>query len=557
MASKEMARNARSLMTSFADLRGYARFSWQLRRFLRVRITLEEARERIRLRLAQREGNFLRVARRGIYENPKSPYLALLRHAGCEYGDLEREVRSRGLEPALSALHSSGVYLTFEEFKGRAPIVRNGREFAVAPRAFDNPFLNAYYHASSGGSTGAGMRVAIDLEHLAEQGPMHMLAYHAHGMLHAPTIIWRGTLPDGTGVNNCLRPVAFDQIPVRWFALPNLRGMKRKPLLTRIATDYIVHLARLYGAHIPRPEPVALDQAAVIARAIAQTLRENSRCLVRAHVSMAVRICLAAREVGIDLAGATFMGGGEPPTPAKVRAIRETNAVYVPTYVFTEADFVGIGCVTPEDGNDLHFLKHSLALIQYSRRVPGLAEPVDAFCFTTLLPSARQVLLNVESDDYGVLQPSKCGCALEQLGFTEHLRHVRSFSKLTGEGVTLMGSEMVRILEDVLPARFGGGPQDYQLMEEEDERGFTRLTLLVHPRVPIADESEIVPAVLNALGSGTVAGDLSQSLWKQAGTLRVSRRPPVWTGRGKLMPLHLERKSGHAPHGGETPRAPS
>jgi len=533
-------------MGTLADLGRYARFSWQLRGFLRRRISLEEARRHLEKRLAEREANFLRVAERGVYGNRRSPYLPLLRQAGCTFGDLQREIRAHGLEGALRTLRESGVYLTFEEFKGRAPVVRGGREFPIRPSAFENPFLSAYYYAQSGGSTGAGTRVAIDLEHLADQAPMNMIAYDVHQVLHVPIIIWRGTLPDGTGINNVLRPALFGQIPVRWFALPTARGMARRPLLTRVATPYIVRLARLYGAPIPRPEPVALEQAAVIARAVAQTLRAHPACLVRAHVSMALRICLAAREEGLDFTGATLMGGGEPPTPAKVREITQTGAAWVPTYVFTEADHVGLGCVRPQDGNDLHFLKHSLALIQYPRRVPGSTITVDAFCFTTLLPTARKILLNVESDDYGVVEPSSCGCPLERMGFTEHLRHVRSFSKLTGEGVTLVGSEMIHVLEEVLPARFGGTAQDYQLLEEEDERGFTRLTLLVDPRVGLDDEAAPVQVVLEALGRGTVAADLSQALWRQAGTLRVARRPPVWTERGKLMPLHLGNKTAGA-----------
>jgi hypothetical protein len=206
-----------------------------------------------------------------------------------------------------------------------------------------------------------------------------------------------------------------------------------------------------------------------------------------------------------------------------------------------------VGCVSPRDGNDLHFLKHSLALIQYARRVPGSTTTVDAFCFTTLMPTARKILVNVESDDYGVVEKSSCGCPLEQMGYTEHLRHVRSFSKLTGEGVTLVGSEMIHILEEVLPARFGGTPQDYQLMEEEDEQGFTRLTLLVDPSVNLEGEAAAVEVVMAALGKGTVAADLSQALWRQAGTMRVKRKSPVWTDRGKLMPLHLANRARPSP----------
>lgn len=62
---------------------------------------------------------------------------------------------------------------------------------------------------------------------------------------------------------------------------------------------------------------------------------------------------------------------------------------------------------------------------------------------------------------------------LEAYGFTEHLREIRSFHKLSGEGMTLVGSEMITILEEVLP-RFRGSPLDHQLLEEEDERRGSR-----------------------------------------------------------------------------------
>jgi hypothetical protein len=152
-------------------------------------------------------------------------------------------------------------------------------------------------------------------------------------------------------------------------------------------------------------------------------------------------------------------------------------------------------------------------------------------------------MLNVESDDYGVIETRSCGCPLETYGFAEHLRHVKSFRKLTGEGVTLVGGEMVHVLEEVLPARFGGSPLDYQLLEEEDEQGFTRLSLVISPKIEIEDEAEVVQTVLEALGRGSDAADQARALWSQAGSLQVKRTEPVWTSRGKLMPLRLARDS--------------
>ena len=63
----------------------------------------------------------------------------------------------------------------------------------------------------------------------------------------------------------------------------------------------------------------------------------------------------------------------------------------------------------------------------------------------------------------------------------------------------LSGSTMIRILEELLPARFGGSPLDYQLLEEEDDAGYTRLTLLVSPRIEIDDEKAVTGAVLEAI----------------------------------------------------------
>ena len=80
------------------------------------------------------------------------------------------------------------------------------------------------------------------------------------------------------------------------------------------------------------------------------------------------------------------------------------------------------------------------------------------------------------------------------------MRRIRSFRKLTGGGETLVGSKMAYILEEVLPNRFGGSPLAYQLLEEEDEDGFTRFSLVVNPRVHITNETEVVEAVLEALG---------------------------------------------------------
>ena len=102
---------------------------------------------------------------------------------------------------------------------------------------------------------------------------------------------------------------------------------------------------------------------------------------------------------------------------------------------------------------------------------------------------------------------------------------------------------MVRILEEVLPGRFGGSALDYQLMEEEDDRGFTRLSIVVSPKVRLADERQIVDTVIEALGHGEADAVISKRMWEQAGTIQVKRMEPVWTKRGKLLPLHITQRA--------------
>lgn len=526
------------------DLKTYARFAWGLQGYLRQSLTLDQAKEILQRRLADRETAFLRVVERAVYGYPRSPYLPLLKQAGCTLGDLQALLKAQGLEATLRALREAGVYITFEEFKGRAPIIkRGGLEYPVQASDFDNPFLSHSFYLQSGGSTGVGTRVPLDLDFIADRSPGVMWLYAAHGVFGAPALSWRGILPDPTGVMGHLIETRAQALSRRWFT-PLTEREAGSEFKHRLATWYIVAMGRLLGKPFPWPEPLPLDQAVVLARLAVDYVKTHGRCLIRTGVSRATRIALAARDAGLDLSGVKIIGGGEPPTLAKMKAIAEVGARFIPTYAFTEAGQIAVGCVTPVDENDLHLQSDSLALIQSSRPVPGFDLSVDAIYYTTLLTSAPKIMLNIESDDYGVIERRSCGCVLGELGFHDHIREVRSFRKLTGEGVTLVGSEMVHVLENVLPARFGGTPLDYQFQEEEDGQGFTRLILAISPRVVIADEAEVVQVVLEALGKSSASANLARAMWSQAGTLQVKRAEPIWTARAKLNPLHLVQRLG-------------
>src|SRR5262249_40688736 len=159
--------------------------------------------------------------------------------------------------------------------------------------------------------------------------------------------------------------------------------------------------------------------------------------------------------------GSTFIIAGEPPTPAKVAGIRASGARCFTTYGFAEAGRVGIGCPNPASPNDLHIFRDAFEVFTVPRAVPSTDVTVDALNFTSLLPTTPLILLNAELDDYGVVETRSCGCAMEKLGYHLHIRDIHSFRKLTGEGVTLIGGEILDVIERVLPARFGGSPLDY------------------------------------------------------------------------------------------------
>ena len=133
-----------------------------------------------------------------------------------------------------------------------------------------------------------------------------------------------------------------------------------------------------------------------------------------------------------------------------------------------------------------------------------------------------------------------CGCPLERLGWVTHLHTIRSFEKLTAGGMSFKETTVIRVLEEVLPARFGGGPTDYQLVEEETDQGRPCLRLLVHPAVGPIDSQAIADAFLSALGEMSRWSRLMEDVWRQGEMLRVERQVPLTTAAGKIQHLHQE-----------------
>jgi hypothetical protein len=525
-------------MSRISTSLAFLRFTRGLRGAFQDRLTLDEAKAAMRESLTDREDRFLAFVEKHVYGNPRSPYLPMLRIAACELGDLRNMVRDKGLEPTLLELRKADVYVSFEEFKGRQPIVRQGRVLEVKPDDFLNPWIDAYLETTSSGSTGRASksRMSADGAVSVRSGVGNMILAYVHGFLGQPKAIWNPVLPTGEGLGQILRGVWSDQVPVRWFS-PGSTSDLNTSLLYRFFTFSLVLFLRRQGVPAPWPEWVPVERGIKVAEWAVRTVKEHGGCVINTFPSLALRVSLAAQEHGLDLTGLTLMGAGEPTTDAKWRGITRSGARWVPYYSCTEAGNIGMGCANPQDGNDVHWMKGQVGMIQYPRQLPGSDLIVNSFYYTTLQRTPIKLLLNMESDDFGVVEECHCGCRYEELGLTQHIRHIRSFAKLTAEGMTVAGTAMVRILEDVLPARFGGTALDYQLQEAEDEQGFTRYYVVVHPRVTLDDEQAVLEAVWEGLRKTGPGENISQSMWQRAQTFRIKRAEPTWGPSGKFHPL--------------------
>ncbi|NQT31631.1 MAG: hypothetical protein HQ588_04780 [Deltaproteobacteria bacterium] len=524
-------------MSIIADLIKYSRLAFGLRGFLHGTVTLEESKRVLAERLRDREKNFLSLVQKGIYQNPKSPFLKLLGVAGCEFGDIEAGVNKEGIEATLQKLLADGVYISWEEFKGRKEVVRGGEHFQFKQRDFDNPFLDVYYRVQSSGSRSAGTRTTFDLRHQLERSYYELPVLTDNNALDVPMGLWFPVLPAAAGTGNILRYWKAGKPVARWFSPVDERQVQSS-LQHRLAMRYIIYGSWLWGAKLARPEYVGIEEAVKVAQWVADTKQQFGGCSFSCYVSLAVKVCQAAIENGLDIEGTRFFSGGEPLTPAKRQQIEAAGASVIPRYAISEIGRIGYGCPNGGAIDDVHLLHDSVALIQHRRKVEHADTYVDTFLFTPLLPSSPKILLNMESDDYGVVETRSCDCSLGQLGFNTHIHDIRSFAKLTGSGMTIVGTDLVRILEEVLPAKYGGAATDYQLLEEEDSQGQTHLSLIISPTVGTVDEDEVIATLLAELRRVPHPGKLTAGVWAQAKLLRVKRMQPI-SNMGKVMTLHL------------------
>ena len=520
------------------DLTMGTRLVGGLTAYLRNPLTLVEARAILRQRLETREADFLALARGAVFAARSSPYRALLQWAGCEYGDLERLVRRDGVEATLQALLRQGVYLTVDEFKGRRPVVRGTLTVDAGPVRLRNALATPHFWGLTGGSRGAATRLPLDLACLRDRAVNLYLSLDAQGGAR-----WRNAVWGTPSITPMLWYSACGQRAAAWFSQvdPALRGLHPR---YRWSVRAVTWASRLTGVPLPRLEYVPLDAPLRVARWMRETLAAGETPHLWAFPSSAVTLCRAAEAAGIDIAGARFTITGEPVTEARLAAIRRTGAVAVPDY--GSADSGGsltYGCLAPETPDDVHLFQDLNALIQ----ADAAPFPSGALLVSSLRPTVPFVLLNVSMGDRATVTDRRCGCPMEALGWSRHLHTIRSFEKLTAGGMTFVDTDVVRVLEEVLPRRFGGGPIDYQLIEDEGEDGRPRLRLLVHPRVGWLDGAVVAEAFLEGIGVGSGAERIMALQWRQGGMLQVERRPPRTGDLGKVLHVWAARTTAGDP----------
>jgi hypothetical protein len=514
------------------EIRGFVRLIFGLRGFLAKRICIDDAGDTIRANVNQREKRFLQKIRLAVFDNATSPYRTMLGWAGIEFGDVEALVRQNGLENALSQLRDVGVFVDWEEFKGRKPIIRGSQCLEAPWHAFDNPFSRADFESSTGGSSGRSLRVSVDLDNGAETAPEWALLFATHGWQSNPLIFWT---PNHVGVaSRFLKCSKFGKDMARWFVMAQMLDPGER------LRSLVVH--RLVRAVAGYPAPIAapLDRPDIVLDELHGWLDRGARPVVNTSPSAAALLSGLATERGRSLKGVSFLLGAEPLTSARFQAIIAAEAKPVATYGTSEAGWIGAQFPNPQQPDQVHVFKDSYAVITNAARDPA-GETGLPLLFTNVQRTSPKVLLNAEIGDCGVLEVDVADPWANEVGYDTRLHTIRSFRKVTLWGTTFSVEDLGSVVETWLPQQFGGGHSDWQLCEAEDQNGRPELKLLIAPDVRRVEESVVADAFLTELARrGRNYGFMANEL-RSTGSVKIERQRPQLTGRGKLLPVLTQR----------------
>jgi len=512
-----------------------------LERFFAKTLDPKSATSAIRTALTDREERFLHLVQTWVFERGESPFLRLFRNAGCEMEDLEDLVCNDGLEAALGRLAAEGVYLSTEEFKGKCPVVRGSMTFEVRQKDLQPGRLTWGLPTESSGSNNRPSRSLSSFGWLERESAATCLFLAAHGLgNHAHSAV-DVIAPGAAGMLFLLMVAKAGIRPERWFCRRPHHGWLERQYQAMVARQ-IVQGACRYGPGFPAPEFVDFHDLNPIVEWIRTAERRECGICIRCVASIAVSIAKTALAADFPLTSVTFIVTGEPFTESKREIVERSGARFTVQYGYTPgAVHVGRGCARRRSTDEMHVDLSTLAVIEHSRQAADGESTLKPLLCTTLYPEASVFQLNVENGDTAVLERRDCGCLLGEAGFDLLIHRVRSFEKFTCRGMNYACTDLYPLIEGRLPTMFGGGPGDYQLVEEGETGGDVYLTLRIHPRVGPVDETR----VLRALGEGLSETSRSQrfmaKIWQESEVLRVRREPPQASSRGKISPLVLNQ----------------
>ena len=482
----------------------------------------------VRLQRSQRDSNFLALAEY-IYGSPGHIYERLFAWAGCELGDLRNQVTRDGLEPTLRRLLSAGVYITNAELRGRKEIVRGGREFPVQAGGFLNPGGRGQIKSFTSGSSGKRFQVE---KGLAMQ--LHLEAYYGlnieeFGLRDRECVLLASILPSSWPLLYLARHRRWGAPVSKWFA-PAVYGGKGAAY--KAVTRYICSQSFATGNPVPFPEFLGTQGFLPVARYIAAAKRRRPVHL-RSSVSFGARTAKAALDAGLDISGTIFNVSGEPLTEGKREVIEAVGGVMIAQYHATELAAIGFGCQSMRDGNRVHLVDDANCLF-----VAGPdGEDRGPLFVTTAAPFSPNILINLEMDDTVTMQPAKCDCTFTRAGFTTEVRDIFSYSKVTGQGMMVQAQDLMALLEERMPNRFGGIAGDYQLSEEE-AGSQTQMVLRVSPRTGAQDTAAVRDYFFAELRT-VYGGHLSARVWSYTDGFSVRLEEPIATATGKVPSVRL------------------
>jgi len=245
----------------------------------------------LRRQMEHREETLLTKLQSTVFQDPDHPYAQMFKLAGCAYADLEASVRRRGLESTLQELLEAGVCLSHDEFKGKQPVVRNGRHIPATTDSFRNPLVRGGMTGMTSGSRSRGTRVPHDTRSRLYREAWQVLRYREWQVDRHLPVALNPILPSTTGLSFCLLQSRLGRPVRRWFTAGD--SVKRGGHY-RLMTGAIVGASRLMGAHVPFPAVLPPNDFSPVAEWIVGCKRRGMNCLVNAFTSPAVRVASAA-----------------------------------------------------------------------------------------------------------------------------------------------------------------------------------------------------------------------------------------------------------------------